>query len=78
MFCFILIFTLLYCIFIEVYVGSIALRRNAENIITLNISSMLNYLVNPLHSSFLWNPSIVHCNYPFMLVVAILINLIFT
>ena len=74
---FILIFTLIFCVFIEVYIGGISIRKNSENIYTFHLSSLLPYLVHPLHNSFLWHPKIIVANYPFMLVISYLLNLIF-
>jgi hypothetical protein len=75
---FILIFTLIFCVFIEIYIGGISIRRNSENINTFHFSSLLSYLIHPLHNSFLWHPDIIIANYPFMIGMACLINLIFT
>lgn len=72
-----LIFTFLFCIFVEYYVGSILLRLDSTNNYTINIVSMLNFLIHPLHNSFLWNPELLIVNYPFMISIIIFINLIF-
>jgi len=77
MFLFIFIFTSCFCIFTECYFGSIALRPNSDNKIILNIPSLLYFLFHPLHNSFLWNPKIIIGNFPFMLGIGLLINLIY-
>ena len=74
---YLLLFTLCFIVFIELYVGSILFRRDSSNCLTMNIPSLFNYLVHPLHNSFLWNPEIIVTNYPFMISLVILINLIF-
>ena len=76
MFQFIILFTISFLIFIEFYVGSVIFRRNSENKISFNLWSGLNFLINPLQSGFLWRPSGRLMNYPLMLGVAIVLNLI--
>jgi len=73
---FIILFTIIFCIFIELYIGSIMFRYDSSNCLTMNISSMIHYLIHPLHNSFLWNREIIMTNYPFMLTLGLLINLI--
>ena len=75
---FIILFTIIFCIFIELYIGAILFRYDSSNCLTMNISSMIHYLFHPLHNSFLWNLEIIITNYPFMLTLGILINLIIT
>ena len=76
MFQFIILFTIGFLIFIELYVGSVMFRRNSENKISFNLWSGLNFLINPLEKGFLWHPSGLLMNYPLMLLVAIVVNLI--
>ena len=76
MFQFIILFTIGFLIFIELYVGSVMFRRNSENKISFNLWSGLNFLINPLQSGFLWHPHGLLMNYPLMLGVAIVVNLI--
>ena len=72
----ILAFTVLFLIYIEVYVGSIMFRYNSENKLYFNIWSGLNFLIHPLYDKFLWNINSLHMNFPFMIVVFVAINLI--
>ena len=76
MFQFIILFTIAFLIFIEFYVGSVMFRHNSENKISFNLWSGLNFLINPLQSGFLWHPHGLLMNYPLMLGVAIVVNLI--
>ena len=76
MFLFIVIFTILFLIFIEYYVGSIMFRYNSDNKLQFNINSGLNFLFHPFHNHFLWNRPALLMNYPFMLSLAISLNLI--
>ena len=70
---FILVFTLCFIIFIECYFGSILFRRDSVNKLSMNIPSLLYFLIHPLHNSFMWNKEIVIGNYPFMLSLAIIL-----
>ena len=74
---FIVIFTLCFIIFIECYFGSILFRRDSTNKLSMNIPSLLNFLVHPFHNSFMWNKEIVVGNYPFMLGMGLLVYLLF-
>ena len=67
---FILIFTICFIIFIECYFGSILFRRDSTNNLSMNIPSLLHFLVHPLHNSFMWNKELVIGNYPFMIGLA--------
>ena len=67
---FILIFTFFFIIFIEWYFGSILFRRDSTNNLSMNIPSLLHFLIHPLHNSFMWNKELVIGNYPFMLSLA--------
>jgi hypothetical protein len=67
---FILIFTICFIIFIEWYFGSILFRRDSTNNLSMNIPSLLHFLVHPLHNSFMWNKELVIGNYPFMIGLA--------
>ena len=70
---FILIFTLVFIVFIECYFGSILFRRNSLNELTMNLPSLLNFLVHPIHNKFMWYPETLCGNYPFMLFLGILL-----
>lgn len=76
MFVSILIFTLIFLVFVECYVGSVMFRRNSENKLYFNLESGLNFLYHPLHNSFLWNTQGLLMNYPFMLTLFVIVNLI--
>ena len=73
---FIILFTIIFCIFIELYIGSIMFRYDSSNCVTMNMSSMLHYLIHPLYNTFLWNQELIITNYPFMLGISLLLNLI--
>lgn len=73
---FILIFSIIFLIFVEIYVGSIMFRYNSENKLSFNLWSGINFLCHPFHNTFLWNKDALLFNYPFMLSLGLLINLI--
>lgn len=74
---FFLIITFLFIIYIEYSVGNILFRQNSLGITSINIPSLLNYLINPLKSSFLWNIKCLDINYIFIIsIYSILYNII--
>lgn len=76
MFIKVIIFIIIFCIFVELYVGSILVRLDSTNQYTINLLSMGNFLIHPLYNSFLWNPELWIVNFPLMISFFILINLI--
>ena len=71
-----LIFTLLFLIYIELYVGNIMFRYNSDNKIYFNLWSGINFLLHPLYDKFLWTIKSLHMNYPFVIIIFITVNLI--
>ena len=69
-FLFILIITILFIIYSEYSVGNILLRPNSLGTISINISSLLHFLIHPLYNSFLWNIYSLDINYPFIIIVS--------
>ena len=63
----ILIVTLCFIVWAEYSVGSIILRPNSLNQKTFNLSSLLGFLVNPLHARTLWTLDTLDINYPFII-----------
>jgi len=68
----IFVFTILFIIMVEIFIGRILFRHNSSNQITMNIQSMISYLIHPLYNRFLWNREIIHFNYIFMLSITLL------
>jgi hypothetical protein len=64
---FFLIITFLFIIYIEYSVGNILFRHNSLGTKSINIPSLLNYLIDPLKSSFLWNIKCLDINYIFII-----------
>ena len=73
MFLFIVFFTIWFILFIELSFGSILFRPNETNEIVMNIPSVINFLLHPFHSSVIWHTQIIYGNYPFMLLLALLL-----
>lgn len=60
--------TILFLIYVIFSPGlkGIAFRPNASNQIVFSPSSIASLMFSPLHKSFLWNPSMLTCNWLFM------------
>ena len=72
-FLFILVITILFIVYVEYSVGNILFRHNSFGTKSINISSMLHFLLHPLYNSFLWNIHSLDINYPFIIIVSSLI-----
>ena len=66
---YILIITVLFIIYVEHTVGNILFRINSQGYQSINFSSMIHFLLHPLHNSFLWNYKLLDINYPFILCI---------
>ena len=67
---YLILITILFIIYVEYSVGSILLRYNSLGNRSINILSMLNFLIHPLYNSYLWNIKTLDINYPFIMVIA--------
>ena len=67
------IITILFIIYSEWSVGSIMFRPDSMGKITMNFGSMINFMINPLYKSDLWNLSTLDINYPFIIGYSLLI-----
>jgi hypothetical protein len=69
-----IIVTILFIIYIEIFVGGILLRDNSLGVKVFNFKSLFNFLLHPLHNSFLWNMKALDINYPFIIIVTVIIK----
>ena len=69
--------TLLFIMYIILSPGlkGIAFRPDVTNKMQFSPMSIANMMTHPLHNSFLWNPSMLTCNWVF---VSVLTGLLFT
>lgn len=64
--------TILFIIYSEWSVGGILIRSNSSGSKSINIRSMLNFMINPLHKTFLWNMRSLDINYPFVILCTVI------
>ena len=74
---FISVITLLFIVYVECSVGNILFRVNSEGLIAPHISSMLSFMIHPFHNTYLWTPSMLDINYPFVMMVCLVIYVVF-
>ena len=72
-FIYLLIITILFIIYIEYNVGGILIRSNSSGGKSINIRSMLNFMIHPLYNKLLWNFKSLDINYLFILFISIFI-----
>ena len=70
--------TLVFVIYTEINVGNILFRHNSSGNKSINISSMISFMIHPLHSCFLWNVKALDINYPFIMIMSIIIYILFS
>jgi hypothetical protein len=69
-----IIVTVLFIIYIEIFVGGILLRDNSLGVKVFNFKSLFNFLLHPLHNRFLWNIKALDINYLFIIIVTVIIK----
>lgn len=65
---YIIIITIIFIVYTEITVGNILFRINSAGKQSINIISMLSFMVHPLHNRFLWGA--LDINYPFVFIVS--------
>ena len=71
------IITILFVIYSEYSVGSILFRPDSVGKISMNLSSLLGFLMNPFHSEHLWNLETLDINYAFVMISSLLLFTLF-
>ena len=63
------IVTLVYVGWVEYSVGNVLIRTNDRGSKSVNPSSLLNLMTNPLRNSHLWKRDTIDLNYPFIVIL---------
>ena len=72
MFLYFIIVSILFVIYSEYSIKNILFRTNSLGNISVNISSMFNFMICPLYKSFMWKLELLDVNYLFWLVILII------
>lgn len=65
------IITILFIIYSEYSVGSILFRPNINGKISMNLYSLLGFLMNPFYKKYLWNWNTLDINYAFVIIYSV-------
>jgi hypothetical protein len=74
---YLLFITLSFITYAEITIGNILFRHNSSGNKSMNIISMLSFMIHPLHNCFLWNVRVLDINYPFIIFVSSVIYILF-
>ena len=74
---FIGIITLIFVIYSEYSIGQILFRPNSFGIISLNLNSLLGFLINPFYRRDLWTWQTLDINYAFVLIYSLCVYYLF-
>ena len=74
---FLALITILFIIYSEYSVGNILFRPDSRGKISMNLYSLLGFLMNPFYKRDLWNWDTLDINYAFVIIYSSLIYYIF-
>ena len=77
MLAYLLFITLSFITYAEITIGNILFRHNSSGSKSINITSMLSFMIHPLHNCFLWNVNALDINYPFIMFISVIIYVLF-
>ena len=65
--------TILFIIYSEYSIGSILFRPNSLGKISMNLYSLINFLMNPFYKRDLWTLQTLDINYAFVIIYSMLL-----
>jgi hypothetical protein len=75
---FITIITIIFIIYSEYSVGQILFRPDSSGKLSMNLNSLLGFLMNPFYKRDLWNWQTLDINYAFVMIYSSIIHQLFS